>query len=381
MKKIITAALLLIASYASGQHNDLAFVDASTTFSDTSFSSNGRRAFSSQVINFQFASFNLKTLLENKIAARRIAGYSKKGRPIYLYYFPGTTDKNALVIGGVHGSELSSIEVVNNLVEKLTGTSRPYYNVILVPSLFPDNANTAGACKKDRIANNKGRYSTDGAVDPNRQMPELGKPFYNDAPVDAHRREIEKENTVLLQLIQAFAPQRIVTVHAIRDAKNCGVFADPRTDCNGLALGFESDSALVMLMAKHIVSSGGIAAGNNLLKSPASRYYLDPPIAKQGTVQKRNLKGSGLPNGLGVSLGSWASTEVCDEESGYNRGAIRLITMEFPGYKRASEYKTTGEQQWYEKQVAAYASSIYTYFLQPFLVEQTRAFENILALK
>ncbi|MDB5207695.1 MAG: hypothetical protein JWR72_2770, partial [Flavisolibacter sp.] len=156
---------------------------------------------------------------------------------------------------------------------------------------------------------------------------------------------------------------------------------DPRSDCNGMALGFESDSALAMLMAKHIDNSGGLVAGNKLSKTRDSHYYLDPKIAEQGTLQERNLKGSGLPNGVGISLGSWASTAVCDQESGYSRKAIRLITVEFPGYKKASEYNTKEEQRWCAKQVAAYASSVYNYFIQPFFVEEISAIENRLAIK
>ncbi|MDB5206205.1 MAG: hypothetical protein JWR72_1280, partial [Flavisolibacter sp.] len=266
MRKIIIALTAFIYINASAQQNNIAFVEPPLIFSNTGSTTNPSLSAASRIINFQFASFNLATVLHNKVAVKKVAGYSKKGLPIYLYYFPGTSNKNALVIGGVHGSELSSIEVVNSLVKKLSSGQPSYYNVIVLPSLFPDNALTAEA-HKHRVINNKGRYSRDGAVDPNRQMPLLGKPFYTNAPVDAHNREIEKENRLLLQLIQAFAPQRVVTIHAIRDKKNCGVFADPRSDCNGMALGFESDSALAMLMAKHIDNSGGLVAGNKLSKT------------------------------------------------------------------------------------------------------------------
>ncbi|HVF82065.1 MAG TPA: hypothetical protein VM884_09035 [Flavisolibacter sp.] len=380
MRKIITGLAAFLYLHVCAQENDIAFMRPTPIFNDTTLTQSSR-VFTSGVVDFQFAEFNLKTVLQNKAPMKKIAGYSKKGQPIYLYYFPGTSNKNALVIGGVHGSELSSIEVVNTLVKKLLVAPQSYYNVILIPSLFPDNALAAAACKKDRVANNKGRYSEPGAVDPNRQMPMLGKPFYADAPLDAHNREIEKENRLLLQLIQAFAPQRVATIHAIRDKNNCGVFADPRTDCNGMALGFQSDSALVMLMAKYIDSCGGLVAGNSLSKNPGSRYYLDPKIAEQGTLQERNVKGSGLPNGMGVSLGTWASTAVCDDEAGYSRAAMRLLTVEFPGYKKPAEYKTKKEKEWCAGQVAVYASSIYTYFLQPFFVEENLGVDNRMAIK
>ena len=67
--------------------------------------------------------------------------------------------------------------------------------------------------------------------------------FYS---LDAHGRLIEKENALLLQLIQSFAPERIVNIHAIKDSTKAGIFADPRTDCDGRALGFASDSTLAV---------------------------------------------------------------------------------------------------------------------------------------
>ena len=109
-----------------------------------------------------------KVLLEKK-AARFELGLSKKGQAINAWYFPGTSDKKALVIGGVHGSELSSIDVVNELLEQLNTNGTIYYNVIVIPSLFPDNAKTACSAQHEiGSVKNIGRYSFPGAPDPNR---------------------------------------------------------------------------------------------------------------------------------------------------------------------------------------------------------------------
>lgn len=48
------------------------------------------------------------------------------GRNVNAYFFPGTSDERALVIGGVHGSEQGGIEVVEMLLETLrTAAVRP----------------------------------------------------------------------------------------------------------------------------------------------------------------------------------------------------------------------------------------------------------------
>src|SRR5262245_37308658 len=49
--------------------------------------------------------FTIEKIVNSPIALQGIAGYSKQGRPIEAFYFPGQSDKRAMVIGGVHGSE------------------------------------------------------------------------------------------------------------------------------------------------------------------------------------------------------------------------------------------------------------------------------------
>ena len=317
--------------------------------------------------------FTVEKIMNSTIALQGIAGYSKQGRPIEAFYFPGQSDKRAMVIGGVHGSELSAIEVARTLVSQLLD-EEIYYSVIVVPCLFPDNASTA-SLQEAQIGNmaNIGRYSYGEAADPNRQMPSLGKPFDKSNPYDHAGRPIEKENQLLLQLIQEFKPQRIINVHAIRTTENAGVYADPRTDSKGRAFEYQSDSSLAVEMAIHIEQNSGSAPGNRLNTTPTALYHCDPAVAKPGEIQNRNLHGSKLPGnrGFGVSLGSWAATAVHDADVETNsRQAIRLFTMEFPGNKRPSDY--TGFQQRFicTERVNAYAGSIAKIFLAEKYVEE-----------
>src|SRR5262249_10309837 len=70
------------------------------------------------------------------------SGYVGKAQPITAYYFPGETAERALVIGGVHGSELAGIEVAQRVVDDLKSGKlpKPYYTVIVVPELYPESA-------------------------------------------------------------------------------------------------------------------------------------------------------------------------------------------------------------------------------------------------
>ena len=301
-------------------------------------------------------------------------GKSQQGRNIEAYFFPGSSDKRALIIGGVHGSELSSIEVATQLLRKMTQTNTIYYNVIIIPSLFPDNAETA---KQSPLqigdVQNIGRYSYPGAVDPNRQMPTPGEAFDEDHELDHAGRQIENENALLLELISEFHPQRIVNLHAIRDTNYAGVYADPRTDHKSIALGFATDSSLAIEIAKHVDKNGGYIPGNRLTKKPNALYYKDPPPVAAGEFQKRNFSGSSLPGkrGGGVSLGTWASTAVFDElDTTKNRDAMRILTMEFPGSKRPIDYNLKKEQDFYQRQVELYAAALHDVFLQDYFIEE-----------
>ena len=283
---------------------------------------------------------DLETSLKKKHKTKIVLGYTQQGRPIEVYYFPGSSNKRALVIGGMHGSELSSIEIARNLIGILSKGMKTYYDVLIIPSLFPDNAVAAQSSIGRKKTDNPGRYSSESSVDPNRQMPPLGKEFDDDSPLDVNGRIIERENQFLLQFIQDYKPFRIVNLHAIRDISKAGIYADPRTDCRGLALGFETDSTLAVTMSQYICNNGGYVPGNHLQTAPTALYYNDPLIAETGTLQKRNLHGSPLPNnrGTGVSLGGWATSAVCEKDSALIRDAIRLITVEFPGYKPSTAY-------------------------------------------
>ena len=323
-----------------------------------------------------FYSEELDKILTDRKATNFVLGRSQRGKNVDAFFFPGTSNKRALIIGGMHGSELSSIEVATQLLHFLKPGDSIFYNVIIIPSLFPDNAETAKQLpSKIGGIENIGRYSFPGAVDPNRQMPTPGKAFDDDEALDHVGRKIENENTLLLDLIDQYRPQRIVNLHAIRDTANAGVFADPRTDDKGIALGYETDSSLAIAIAKDIEQNGGYIPGNRLNKKPSALYYKDPPAVPAGYFQQRNFSGSLLPGkrGGGVSLGTWASTAVVNEKDpGKSRDAMRILTMEFPGSKRLSDYTQKNEQAFYQQNVELYAAALKNIFLKEYFIEEPK---------
>jgi hypothetical protein len=363
MKKNLITSFLFALTACSKLHtqtwiNDIAFVSLSNSLSKNLFS---KEEGSITALSFT----HLETYFKKKIKTKVVLGYTKQDRPVNVYYFPGTSNKRALVIGGMHGSELSSIEVARNIIKALSNGAVPYYDVLIIPNLFPDNSVSAASAQGKDKETNFGRYSSRASADPNRQMPCLGKQFNADNPVDFTGRIIEKENQYLLQLIQDFKPERIVNLHAIKDVKKAGIYADPRTDCNSVALGFDEDSTLAVTMAKHISNKGGWVPGNSLAINPTALYYNDPEIASAGSLQKRNLHGSSLPNnrGFGVSLGGWATSAVCSEKDAMIRDAIQLITVEFPGYKPSSAYSEKAQKDSCTLNIQLYSSAVSSVFL------------------
>jgi predicted deacylase len=149
-----------------------------------------------------------------RVAAGQL-GTSAKKRPIEVFYFPGRTARRALVIAGVHGSERQGIEVANLLKADLLKTP-PAFSVILVPSLFPDNAATGPFGIRE------------GGTPTNRDFPTPDKDFAASGGVDAKGRKILVENEMLMHLMEHFRPERVISLHGTQAPGQAGVFYDPR---------------------------------------------------------------------------------------------------------------------------------------------------------
>ena len=193
---------------------------------------------------------------------------------IRAYYFPGTTNRNAMIVGGVHGSERAGVQVVELILDMLrtpdptTGRPRrPAFNVVVVPELFP--ANVAA-----------GRRRTPGQKDPNRQMPARGEVVGarrgpQGRPLSAIGEPIEPENLVLLDLVDTFKPERIAMVHGVASGRLAGVSTDPRPGQEA------TDDELAFAMAQEAVRRGARAPGNVRPGGRRGRY--DPGATGEPT--------------------------------------------------------------------------------------------------
>ena len=301
----------------------------------------------------------LKSTAAGKATSGSIGTTSGK-RQINAHFFPGASKEKALVVGGVHGSELSGIAVAEELIRRLSlPTARmPYFSVIVVPSLFPDNV----AARRDFEAKIKGKLSpadyakaagkagdpgrvTPGQEDPNRQMPAPGTDFDPKSPNDAAGRLIEAENQALLGLIQRFAPVRIASLHAIKNVNRAGVFADPHPDATGADPALAARTNLLALaMARRVQDLGGRVGGNKVgTKGETSLYPGQDPKQSKEQIEKENKKGT--------SLGQW----------GPPRG-ISVLTIEMPQqYDTSSPVTDPGRA----KEIDSHAAALEEIFLGP----------------
>ena len=147
-------------------------------------------------------------------------GLTKGKRQVKAFFFPGISNQRALVIAGVHGTERQGIQVAELLIANLKKT-QPFFTVIVVPTLFPDNQAL-------------GRFGTrEGATKTNRNFPVGGMTLAEatkaggGTPKDKNKKPILPENMMLMELMERFQPSRIISIHGTWDASKAGVFSDP----------------------------------------------------------------------------------------------------------------------------------------------------------
>ena len=152
------------------------------------------------------------------------AGPSGKGstakRSITVRFIAGRTARRALVIAGVHGSEVQGVEVAEQLLADLANAqNQPEMSAVIVPKLFPDDA-----AYRDREG---------PGAHPNRNFPDPSKDLAASGGKDDLGKAIRPENVMLLQLIERFAPERIISIHGTWDASKAGVSYDARALTTG----------------------------------------------------------------------------------------------------------------------------------------------------
>jgi predicted deacylase len=209
--------------------------------------------------------------------------------------------RRALVIGGVHGDELGGVQVTDALKARLDDGTDPLardYDTILIPRMNPwgvAHANRENACGVDLNRNFPGLTTA----------PELAK--WAKIPAE------QPETAAVRKVIETLKPDRILALHSVTGEERGGVFADPETDRETLALACR--------MALRMRSKGkrplANVQANKLDTGICSALY---PLQDEVGVTKKQ-----------ASLGKWASAP----ESAGGRGTP-VITHEVGGkYKLA----------------------------------------------
>ncbi|WP_157591823.1 hypothetical protein [Solirubrobacter soli] len=307
--------------------------------------------------------------------------------PVHAYYFPGVTERRALIIGGVHGSEPQGVAVVESLRAELTKRSAagkpPYFTVILVPKLIARTHESKLPKVKDRryVPRAPGDSAAEvnkTGIEPNRTFPMPGED-YADArkratggdselkfdppgkegprkPKGDHATDtILPENRVLIQLIERFKPERIASVHAhfldpgveakpgvegqpAKDGKPA-VKARPEVKGRDPGTGRPGNDPGVFVDPRK-GTAAEIAEDDRLATEMLHHAQKRAPATLQGGAQDPfmgNVGGKKRFNETvhydpaaagveGTSLGDWAPVKTP------TRGAITTITVEIPQY-------------------------------------------------
>lgn len=252
-------------------------------------------------------------------------------RSVDAFFFPGTSDERALVIAGVHGSEQGGIEVAQMLIQTLQNALlRPYYTVIVVPTLFPDNAATR---------------TREHATPTNRNFPSPGQgldaatPAGSTQPMDAGApaRAVLPENVALMRLIERFRPSRIASVHGSTTRDAAGIFSDAHTVSAGALARAADPAATAALQAAAAARTAG---------DQALALAMAGDMARRGFgrgVQGNHLGGtpttgwSGAIPG-GTSLGGWGPQDVTEGRT-TDRPSMSVITVEVATNARSTDLR------------------------------------------
>jgi hypothetical protein len=271
--------------------------------------------------------------------------------PVKAYFFPGSTGDRALVIGGVHGSEVQGARTVELLRAELAKASAagrpPKFTTILVPVL---NARTHDPALKKQgqrylprrpqevAADAATRKRETGGIEPNRTFPAPDESYADVAKREAEGkpglvfkgkpRDREHATTVmppetraLVTLIERFSPSRIASVHAHsmkggKKGDDAGIFVDPAV---------RKDKTLDP--AGDTLAGGMLAAGKKRLPNLPKEAQAGKGSPFSGNVDDTTRYANSVATQEGYSLGDWAP----------GRG-INTITIEIPQYGSDAKY-------------------------------------------
>jgi protein MpaA len=150
------------------------------------------------------------------VPRRENLGTSVLGRPIEIEYF-GRGSQTVLILGGIHGDEVTSVDLTRNLIALLR--SQPDLAADKTIAII-EVANPDGYAARTRT-NSRG-------IDLNRNFPARnfkpgGPRGYRAAAAPAS----EPESRAILSAIAQLKPDLIISIHSIRNGRECNNFDGP----------------------------------------------------------------------------------------------------------------------------------------------------------
>jgi hypothetical protein len=288
-------------------------------------------------------------------------------RSITVRYVPGRTARRALVIAGVHGSEVQGIEVAQQLLSDIASAPNlPELSAIIVPDLFPDDA-----AYRDREG---------PGAHPNRNFPDASKDLAASGGKDALGKAIRPENVMLMQLMERFSPERVISIHGTWDASKAGVSYDTRAEtpaegARARAWGInpdsdESNAPRGLVQARHLGFVHAVDEKDNQLSLGAAD--LIEARTTQGTVKGPNRPGLAHPSAAGNFQGTSSTASNARWGGAMDKGVslggyaskrgISIFTVEPPDDKKLSEYSGAARVA-REVEIKAYAEAVRTILL------------------
>lgn len=143
-------------------------------------------------------------------------GKSVLGLPIVGHYF-GSTGSKTLIFAAIHGDEANTAFVANQLVEHLAKNPEAYYGrrVAVLPVVNPDGLARGTRTNAREIDLNRNFPAKNFAVG------KKGRYYGGEEPAS------EPEAQLLIQLIDDWKPDRIITLHSIQRGKHGNNFDGP----------------------------------------------------------------------------------------------------------------------------------------------------------
>ncbi len=145
-----------------------------------------------------------------------LLGYSVQGVPITMHVF-GTEGRAALIFGAIHGSEPNSGHLARHLLDYLLDHPEAYAKcrVAVIPVTNPDGLVRTRRLNENKIDLNRNFPATNWKVSPRNDT------FGGEKPAS------EPETQAIIRGVELLNPDRIVSIHAITNGRECNNYDGP----------------------------------------------------------------------------------------------------------------------------------------------------------